>query len=109
MPWAVGLGGADWVGFVLSAAGLCLTLVGIIYTTYKPSNDVHVVAPMCVGFGLLVLFGLWEQFSKTRYKLCPPEIFRKNKGRTFTVPFMVAFIVTMFYYGINSKTLLHHF
>lgn len=36
-----------------------------------------------------------------RYPLCPPRIFRSHNGREFTVPFIVAFIVTMFYYGIN--------
>lgn len=25
-----------------------------------------VIAPMCVGFGLLVAFGFWETLSKTR-------------------------------------------
>ncbi len=34
-----------------------------------------------------------------RYPLCPPRIFRSHNGREFTVPFIVAFIVTMFYYG----------
>jgi hypothetical protein len=101
VPWHEALRGADWVGAILSAFGLVLTLMGIIYTTYKPSTDIHVVAPMVIGFVLLIAFGLWEQFSKTKYKLCPPEIFVTHKGREFTVPFIVAFIVTMFYYGIN--------
>ncbi|KAK1024842.1 hypothetical protein LTR33_017840, partial [Friedmanniomyces endolithicus] len=35
------------------------------------------------------------------YPLCPPRIFRSHNGREFTVPFIVTFIVTMFYYGIN--------
>lgn len=75
--------------------------MGIIYTSYLPSNDVHVVAPLAVGFTILIVFGFWEQFSKTRFKLCPPGIFRKHYGREFTAPFIVAFIITMFYYGIN--------
>lgn len=75
--------------------------MGIVYTSYKPSNDVHVVAPLAVGFSILIVFALWEQFSKTKYKLCPPEIFKKHYGREFTAPFIVAFIITMFYYGIN--------
>lgn len=71
---------------------------------------------MCVGFALLVAFGFWETLSKTkympqnlvelltdgsRYPLCAPRIFRSHNGREFTVPFILAFIVTMFYYGIN--------
>jgi hypothetical protein len=101
VPWREAVRGADWVGAILSALGLVLTLMGIIYTTYKKSSDAYVVAPMATGFALLAAFGCWEQFSKTKYKLCPPEIFTRHNGREFTVPFIVAFIVTMFYYGIN--------
>jgi hypothetical protein len=36
-----------------------------------------------------------------RFKLCPPHLFRSHKGREFTAPFVVAFIVTMFYYSVN--------
>lgn len=56
---------------------------------------------MCVGFGMLILFGLWETLSSVKYPLCPPRIFRSHNGREFTAPFVLAFIVTMFYYGIN--------
>lgn len=83
----------DYIGTALVVPGVTLVLVGIINTTYKPSSDVTVVAPMCTGFGVLVLFAFWETFSKTEYKLCPPRIFRTHKGREFTVPFVVAFIV----------------
>ena len=60
-----------------------------------------VLVPLIVGFVLLALFGVWETLEKCKYPLCPPHIFRSHKGREFTVPFIVAFIVTMFYYGIN--------
>lgn len=97
--------------------GVCLVLVGIISTTvsqspvpdavpnrnrrnastdtqqYMPTNSVRVIAPMCVGFGLLIAFGFWETLSHVAYPLCPPRIFRSHNGREFTVPFIVAFIV----------------
>jgi hypothetical protein len=101
VSWREALRGADWVGALLSASGLILTLVGIVYTTYIPAKDVRVLAPLCTGIGILVLFGLWEHFSNTRFKLCPPEIFTRQRGREFTAPFLVAFIITMFYYGAN--------
>lgn len=120
VPWREAIGGLDYVGTVLVIPGVCLVLVGIINTTYLKTTSVKVVAPMCVGFGLLVLFALWETFSKvksvsalrfppvlpgahlvSRYPLCPPRIFRSHNGREFTVPFVIALIVTMFYYGIN--------
>jgi len=87
----------------LIVPGIVLALVGIISTTYTPSSDVTVVAPMVVGFVLIALFGVWETFSNTRFKLCPPHLFASHKGREFTAPFIVAFIVTMFYYSVNSK------
>lgn len=59
------------------------------------------IAPVCVGFALLILFGLWETYSSVKYPLCPPRIFKSHNGREFTAPFILAFIVTMFYYGIN--------
>ena len=54
-----------------------------------------VIAPLTVGFGLITAFGFWETFGNTKYPLCPPHIFRSHYGREFTVPFIIAFIVTM--------------
>lgn len=68
------------------------------------STSTKVLAPLIVGFALLILFGVWETLEKVKYPLCPPRIFRSHMGREFTVPFIVAFIVTMFYYGINVST-----
>jgi hypothetical protein len=96
VPWKEGIRGVDYVGMALVIPGVCITLVGIINTTYKKSSDVTVVAPLCVGFGLLIVFGFWETLSKVKYPLCPPRIFRSHYGREFTVPFILAFIVTMF-------------
>jgi hypothetical protein len=99
VTWKEGLAGLDYVGLLLVIPGVCVTLVGIINTTYKKSSDPSVIAPLAVGFALLIVFGCWETFSNTRFKLCPPHIFRSHYGREFTVPFVLAFIVTMFYYG----------
>ncbi|KAF7187779.1 Trichothecene efflux pump TRI12 [Pseudocercospora fuligena] len=101
VPWKEAISGLDYVGTLLVILGVCLALVGIINTTYMPASDVMVIAPLAIGFGLLVVFGFWETLSNTRYPLCPPHIFRSHKGREFTVPFVLACIVTMFYYGIN--------
>lgn len=81
--------------------GICLALVGIINTTYKKSSDVTVVAPLIIGSILIAAFGVWETVSNTPYKLCPPNLFRSHNGRELTAPFIVAFIVTMFYYSVN--------
>jgi hypothetical protein len=94
VPWKEALPGLDYVGTLLVIPGVCLALVGIINTTYMPASSTRVIAPLVVGLVLLVFFGLWETFSKTRFPLCPPHIFRSHNGREFTVPFVIAFIVT---------------
>lgn len=101
VPWEEAVKGLDYVGAALIVPGICLTLVGIINTTFKPSNDVTVIAPIVSGFAAIIGFACWETWSGVKYPLCPPEIFRSHNGREFTVPFILAFIVTMFYYGIN--------
>ncbi|KAF2664301.1 MFS general substrate transporter [Microthyrium microscopicum] len=101
VPWGEGLRGLDYVGAFLIVSGTCISLVGIINTTFLKSSDVKVVAPLAVGLGLVAIFGVWETLSNVKYKLCPPEIFRVNYGREFTAPFILAFIVTMYYYFIN--------
>jgi hypothetical protein len=72
---------------------------------------VTVVVPMVVGFILIAAFGVWETFSNVPHKLCPPHLFRSHNGREFTAPFIVAFVVTMFYYSVNilwvSTTSVH--
>ncbi|KAF2006271.1 MFS general substrate transporter [Amniculicola lignicola CBS 123094] len=101
VPWHEAYKGLDYVGSAIIIPGICLALVGIINTTYKPSKDVTVIAPMVVGFVLIALFGVWENVSNVPYKLCPPHLFKSHNGREFTAPFVVAFIVTMFYYSVN--------
>ncbi|KAF2790607.1 MFS general substrate transporter [Melanomma pulvis-pyrius CBS 109.77] len=101
IPWHEAYKGLDYVGAAIIVPGICLALVGIINTTYKPSSDPTVIGPMVVGFVLIAIFGVWETVSNVPYKLCPPHLFRSHNGREFTAPFIVAFIVTMFYYSAN--------
>ncbi|EON67352.1 hypothetical protein W97_06605 [Coniosporium apollinis CBS 100218] len=101
VPWRDAISGLDYVGTALIVPGVCLVLVGIIETTYKKATSASVLAPLIVGFVLIALFSFWETFSSVKYPLCPPRIFKSHNGREFTVPFILAFIVTMFYYGIN--------
>ncbi|CAK7207893.1 hypothetical protein SEUCBS139899_010708 [Sporothrix eucalyptigena] len=101
IPWKDALRGLDYVGCILVVPGICLTLVGIINTESMSSKSAAVIGPMVSGFGVLILFGIWETCSSVKYPLCPPHIFRYKNGREFTAPFILAFIVTMFYYSIN--------
>lgn len=101
VPWYDALRGFDLVGVLLGSAGLALVLTGIIYTSFTPVRDLRVVITLSLGFPTLVVFGLWEAFSNTKYKLCPPTIFKANWGRDFTFPWIVATIISMYYFGIN--------
>lgn len=93
------LRGLDWIGGVLYTIGSVLVLVGIVYTTYLSGTDKRVLACLCVGFVVIIAFGLWENFSKVKFPLCPRDVFRSHNGREFTVPFCLAFIVVGSFYG----------
>lgn len=47
------------------------------------------------------MFALWETFAKPKESIAPTRLFTHNKGRSLTAPFIVGFVVTMFYYGTN--------
>ena len=101
VAWNEALKGLDYVGAVLYTIGSVMVLVGIVYTTYRSSTDTRVLVCLCVGFLFVVAFGLWENFSKVKFPLCPPSIFRSHHGREFTVPFCLAFIVVGTFYGTS--------
>lgn len=56
---------------------------------------------LSLGFPVLIIFGLWETFSKVKYKVCPPALFKANYGRDFSAPLIVGSITYMYYFGIN--------
>lgn len=53
------------------------------------------------GFASLIFFCVWETFAPLKQPLTPTRMFTRNKGRTLSAPFLVGFVVTMFYYGTN--------
>lgn len=91
--------GLDWVGGILFTVGAVLVLVGIVYTSYLSSTDVRVLVCLCVGFAVIIAFAIWEKFGGVKYPLCPSEIFTSHRGREFTVPFFLTFILVGFFYG----------
>ncbi|KAH7370985.1 fungal trichothecene efflux pump [Pyrenochaeta sp. MPI-SDFR-AT-0127] len=91
----------DYVGAILFIASATLILVGIVYTTTLPSNDPKVIGTLVSGFITLVAFGLWETFAPLKQPLTPTHVFTRDKGRELTAPFIVGFVVTMFYYAVN--------
>ncbi len=78
-----------------------MILSGIVYAQYLPSTDGKVVGLLVAGFVSLLFFALWETFFPLKQPLAPTRLFTHNYGRSLTAPFIVGFVVTMFYYGTN--------
>ncbi|KAF2031206.1 MFS general substrate transporter [Setomelanomma holmii] len=91
----------DYVGAILFIASVTLILVGIVYTTTLPSDDPKVIGTLVSGFVTLIVFALWETFAPLKQPLTPTHVFTRDKGRELTAPFIVGFVVTMFYYAFN--------
>jgi hypothetical protein len=83
-----------------TAAG-AMILSGMVFVQYLPSTNPKVIGLLVAGFVLLIFFGLWETLAPLKQPLAPTRLFTHNKGRTLTAPFIVGFVVTMFYYGTN--------
>jgi hypothetical protein len=86
------------ISFTSAAA---MVLSGIVFVQYLPSTDPKVIGLLVGGFASLIFFGLWETFATLEQPLAPTRLFTHNKGRTLSAPFVVGFVVTMFYYGTN--------
>jgi hypothetical protein len=83
----------------LFTAGAVPVLMGIVWTGTYHSNDAHVVAPLCIGFFFLILFGLWEAFGNSKHPLTPTYMFASSHGRDLTAPCIALGVVNMFYYS----------
>ncbi|KAI9818372.1 MAG: hypothetical protein M1827_000430 [Pycnora praestabilis] len=101
IPWKQAVRELDYFGMILFILAVCLILVGILYTTFLPSSSPKVIGPLVAGFGVLVCFAAWETFMPLKQPLTPSRIWRVDYGREFTAPFLVGFVVTMFFYGTN--------
>ncbi|KAK7042956.1 hypothetical protein VNI00_008693 [Paramarasmius palmivorus] len=76
--WQVKLRRIDFMGSFLVLGSSTLIVMALTWggASY-PWNDVHVVAPLCIGVGLAVTFILWEGFFP-KYPLLPLYIFRQR-------------------------------
>lgn len=93
----------DYVGMVLFTIAVTLFIVGIIYASYIPASDPKVIATLVSGSVLIVVFAIWEMEFITTLKipLTPSHLFRHNRGRSFTAPFIAGAVVSMSYLGPN--------
>lgn len=101
IPWNEALRQLDYGGALLFTVGAVLVFTGVIYTTIVPSSDPRVLAMLVAGFGVIVIFGLYETFMPLKQPMTPPKIFAKDYGREFTFPFIAGTIVNMFFYSVN--------
>jgi hypothetical protein len=88
----------DWVGTILLISGLVLFLLGITFGGGQfPWVSAGTLAPLCIGFVLLVVLGVYEAYADLTYPIFPPVIFKQVRG--FTVVCASVFLVGMIYYA----------
>jgi hypothetical protein len=73
-----------------------------------PSSNPKVVGLLVGGFAALLGFigyeNIAQRMGRLKQPLTPTHIFVKDKGREFTFPFIVGFVVTMFYVRATFRT-----
>ena len=79
----------------------CPILMGIVWTNNYKSSSAYVVAPLCVGLFVLILFALWETFGTSKHPLTPTYVFTSSKGRDLTAPAIALAIVNAFFYSTS--------
>jgi len=88
----------DWAGTFLLISGLVLFLLGVTFGGGQfPWISAGTLAPLIVGFVLLVILGFYESYAKLTYPIFPPVIFKQVRG--FTVVLISVFLVGMIYYA----------
>jgi hypothetical protein len=88
----------DWIGTFLLLSGLVLFLLGITFGGSQfPWVSAETLAPLCIGFVLLVILGFYEAYMDLKYPIFPPAIFRQVRG--FTVVTGSVALVGMIYYA----------
>jgi hypothetical protein len=75
--------------------------MGIIYAGDLPSNDPHVVAPLAVGFFMIICFASWETFGHLKQPLAPPRVFAAHNGRALTFPVIAVAVINMTYFSTS--------
>ncbi|KAL2820023.1 major facilitator superfamily domain-containing protein [Aspergillus granulosus] len=80
----------DFIGGFLSITGLILFMAGMQWGGYQYDWDsAHVLAPLILGFLLLVAFGFWEVYG-AEYPIFPSRL--KQEPRTLGLTLVITFI-----------------
>ncbi|KAJ6151301.1 hypothetical protein N7470_007895 [Penicillium chermesinum] len=84
------IGRVDYVGGFLSITGLVVFLAGLQWGGYQyPWSSAHVLAPLIIGFFLLIAFGFWEVYG-AKYPIFPSRL--KQEPRTLGLTLVITFI-----------------
>lgn len=73
--------------------------MGVVWTTILPSNDLHIIISLVLGFFFMICFAVWETFAKLKHPLAPTYVFSSSFGRDFTAPAISLAVINMFYYS----------
>ncbi|KAH7115271.1 fungal trichothecene efflux pump [Dendryphion nanum] len=88
----------DWLGLFLFIAGCTLFIVGVNWGgSMYPWTSAATLAPLIIGFLMLIVLGFYEAYGNLKEPLFPPRLFRAM--RHFTVPMVVMAIGGMQYYS----------
>ena len=101
ISWNQAIRNLDYIGIISFTTSAAMILSRIVYVQILPANNPKVIGLLVAGFACLIFFGLWETFAFLKEPLTPTRLFTANKVRTITAPFIVSFVVTMFYFSTN--------
>ncbi|KIX09044.1 uncharacterized protein Z518_00122 [Rhinocladiella mackenziei CBS 650.93] len=89
----------DYLGFVGLTAAVTLILMGIIWEPAHGSTSPHFLAPLLIGFALLVATGVFETYYAKKPVL-HPKLWRRF--RTFSLQCIVIFVSGMLFYALQA-------
>ncbi|KAK4548278.1 hypothetical protein LTR36_010148 [Oleoguttula mirabilis] len=80
----------DYVGGILSIAGMLLFMMGMQWGGYEyPWGSAHVLAPLILGAVFLIAFGLWETYG-AKYPMFPKRL--RQDPRILGLTLIITFI-----------------
>ncbi|OQU93620.1 hypothetical protein CLAIMM_00102 [Cladophialophora immunda] len=88
----------DFIGCFTFIAGLVVFLLGLSFGGSEfPWRSAGTLAPIVLGFVVLVICAFYEAYSKTKWPIFPPSIFRDVRG--FTLVQVAVFLYGMSFYA----------
>ena len=81
----------DWIGGFLSAAAICLILIGLTFPTEGiPWTDPRVLACLILGLCMTIGFVIWEKWF-VKYPMFPARL-KENHPRNLAIILLITFV-----------------